>query len=198
MRDDLKYLCIILILAGSLSLIAIGTNGLEFIQEDLEFRLDGKIFKLTGDYWFCNNTDKDITQQLFFPIPADSLNAPAEKAKLKLIKPLPGQKVKLLSVGKQGFWFEVSLPAKTIAICQISYRQKLYGKSAKYVLMSTHSWGKPLEYAKYTLITPSALQVTNLSLSEPEVHLQKGKRYYRWEYLNFLPQADFTVEFPAD
>jgi hypothetical protein len=195
MNQILKYPLTCLVLLTCLSLAAIGSGSLDFFQEDLEFRLDGRTFRLSGDYWFCNNTHEDITRQLYFPILSDSLAAPADKIRLKLVKPLRGQKAKLLSTGKQGFWFEVSLPAQTIAICHIAYRQRLYGNTARYVLMSTHSWGKPLEYAKYTLIIPSGLKVENLSLPSPAVHLVKGKSHYRWEYLNFLPQADFSVQF---
>ncbi len=195
MRRMMKLLLSSLFTLVCLGLMAIGSGSLNFFQEDLEFRLDGKTFRLSGDYWFCNNTDRDVVQQLYFPIPSDSLALPADKIKLKLIDPLKGQKARLLSVNSQGFWFEVSLPAQTIAICHIAYRQRLYGNVARYVLMSTHSWGKPLEYAKYTLITSRRMQLQHLSLEEPVTCVKGGKRYYRWEILNFMPEADFRVDF---
>ncbi len=184
-----------LLLLACLSLAAAGPGSLEFIQEELEFKLDQDWFKVNGNYWFSNNTGNVVIRQLFFPIPADSLNAPAERVKLKLKDPLPGQKVKILSVSQQGFWFELSLPAQTIAECHISYRQKLKGNSARYVLRSTQSWGKPLELAKYTLITSNKLQVLKLTLSDPEISVRGGRRCFRWEYQNYLPDTDFEVEF---
>jgi len=195
MRDALKYLFIILLLACCCSLAAIGPNFLEFIQEDLVFRLDGKTLELDGDYWFCNNTQEDITQQLYFPIPSDSMNAPAEKIRLVMTDPMPGQTAKIISVNKHGFWFEVSLPTQTIAVCQISYQQKLQGNSARYVLMSTHSWGKPLEWVKYTLITTKKLQIDKLPLPDPLIKVKGRKRIYQWELTNFMPEDDFIVEF---
>jgi len=176
-------------------LFAIGSNFLEFIQEDLVFTLDGKTFELKGDYWFCNNTEEDITQQLFFPIPSDSLNLPAEKVTLQAVKPLPEQKVRLIDVTKQGFWFEVSLPAKTILVCKISYKQKITGKTATYVLRSTQSWGKPLEHARYTLVTRNKLRKTYPPLQDAAVKHKIFTKHYIWEYTNFMPEADFRIQF---
>jgi hypothetical protein len=178
-----------------LCLGAVRQNGLEFIQEDLVFKLNPGLWQVSGDYWFCNNTEEHITQQLYFPIPADSLNAAAEQIKLKLVKPLAGQQGRILSVTPQGFWFEVSLPAKTLANCHLSYRQKLSGKTASYVLLSTQSWGRPLEIASYTLITPKKLSLTKITLDNPAIKEKGCKRYYSWDFTNYLPAHDFSVEF---
>ncbi len=191
----MKYLIISLLLICCLGLYANDFNRLSFTQENLTFRLGKKIWKVDGDYWFTNATDKPVTQKMYFPIPEDTYIMPAEEIELKLKKPLKGQSCKMLSVSEKGFWFEVTLPAKTIAVCNIKYQQKLLGWVAKYVLLTANSWGSPLEYAKYTLIMPSSFKAAKLSHRNAKVKQKWNKLYYTWEYTNYQPKTDFEVEF---
>lgn len=185
---------IILLFSFSIcTLYAIGS--LDFTGESLVFKLSANEFKVSGDYRFSNYSSEDVTQTIYFPIPTDSTAHPATKIKIKLLKPLPGQNCKLMAINPHGFWFELTLPAKTIAVCHISYRQKLRGNSAKYVLMSTQSWGKPLEDVKYVFYACKNIKLKSISLPDPVVKTGIFSKKYTWEYKNYSPEQDFIVEF---
>jgi hypothetical protein len=177
-------------------LSAINSNyRVDFTQEDLSFTLSKVLFTLDGDYMFSNYSPEDIVQNIYFPIPADEKTLPAQNITMNVIKPLPGQKVKIMSISPQGFWFELTLPAQTIAVCKIKYEQKLLGKSAKYILLTANSWGKPLEYAKYRLSVSKHVKMTKMPLDNPVVKKGLFHNKYGWEYNNYVPDKDFIVEF---
>lgn len=168
---------------------------LDFTEENLEFELSDGKWKLDGDYMFSNYSPEDITQNIYFPIPADSSALPAYDVSIKIIKPLKGQKCKLLNINPKGFWFELTMPAQTIAVCKIKYKQKLIGNRAHYILLTANSWGKPLEYANYTLNVPNKLRLKAMPLDNPIVKKGMFHKKYVWEYTNFSPDKDFIVEF---
>jgi len=192
----MRYLLIPIFLLISISIMAGNSNyRVDFTQEDLSFTLSEGLFKLDGDYMFSNYSPEDITQNIYFPIPADEKSLPADHITMEVIKPLAGQKVKITSVNPQGFWFELTLPAQTIAVCKIKYEQKLLGKSAKYILLTANSWGKPLEYAKYTLNVSNKMNLVKPPLDNPVITKRLFGKQYKWEYTNYSPDKDFIVEF---
>jgi hypothetical protein len=191
----LKYTLSVFLLLLCISLTAQGSARLSFMQEDLNFKLSLHTFTVDGRYWFSNESDENIKQALFYPYPTDDYLGKAEFLKLKLIHPLKGQNVKKLSGSDKGFWFEVTLPAKTIMECRIAYKQKLKANKAKYIILTTNSWGRPLEQAIYTLQVPHSLKITSLSLAEPDIRHKLFHDVYRWELKNFHPDTDFIVEF---
>ena len=167
---------------------------LEFSSEDLQFTLYGDTWKVRGNYVFSNYSTEDITQQIYFPIPADSTISAAQDLMISIKKPLEGQKCKMLAVKPEGFWFELSLPAQTITTCQIAYRQRLRGKLAKYILLTANSWGKPLEKAKYTLYVSNKLRIKKPPLPNPIIKQGWFHIKYTWEFTNYIPTCDFIVE----
>jgi len=120
---------------------------------------------------------------------------PAQDISIRIIKPLAGQNCTIININPKGFWFELTLPAQTIAVCKIKYKQKLIGKKAHYILLTANSWGKPLEYASYTLFTPKKLKITSMPLDAPIRHNSLFNRIYQWDYINYAPDRDFIVEF---
>jgi hypothetical protein len=178
-----------------MSLMSQGKARLSFMQEDLDFKLSRHTFTVDGSYWFSNDSDDAIKQALFYPYPQDDFLGKSEFLKLELINPPSGQSVKKLSESDKGFWFEVTLPAKTIMECRIAYRQKLKANKAKYIIMTTKSWGKPLELAVFKLKVPRGLKITKLPLDNPSVKSTWFHTTYSWERKNFWPEADFIVEF---
>lgn len=186
--------CLLCILLLILAQQAYSAATLEFTSEDLVFSLYGNVWKLKGDYVFSNYSTDVVTQQIYFPIPVDSTSSGAQDVTLSLVKSLPGQSCKIMSVKPEGFWFELVLPAKTIATCKISYWQQLRGTKAKYILLTANSWGKPLEKAKYTLYVSNKIRVKKLSLPDPVFKQRWFSVRYIWEYSNFSPQTDFIVE----
>ncbi len=168
---------------------------LDFTGEELTFSLGSKLWQLDGDYLFSNYSPEEIKQTIYFPIPTDTTAMPAHDVSIKVIKPLKGQICKMLSVTPKGFWFELTLPAQTIAVCKIKYKQRLLGKRANYILLTANSWGKPLEYAKYTLNVPNKIEIVSMSLDEPIVRKGLFLHQYQWDYINYAPDKDFIVEF---
>jgi hypothetical protein len=176
-------------------LSAQASTRISFMQEDLIFKLSRHTFTVDGSYWFSNESNETITQALFYPYPQEDYLGKAEFLKLKLINPPQGQNVKKLSESDKGFWFEVTLQAKTIMECRIGYKQKLKANTAKYIIMTTQSWGKPLEQAVFQLKVPRCLKITKLPLDNPSVKSTWFHSIYSWERKNFWPETDFIVEF---
>ena len=41
----------------------------DFIKEDITFRLDSLYLDVEGYYWFANNFDKAVINEIFYPFP---------------------------------------------------------------------------------------------------------------------------------
>ncbi|MGM0649919.1 MAG: hypothetical protein ACQES1_05355 [Bacteroidota bacterium] len=152
------------------------SQGLQFYKENLQFIIDKHgYFMVSGDYCFCNVSRDTVNKRLVYPFPVgreygavDSIcvvNAEAEDT------------LDFLRKGNKVIYFEVSLPPLGIITYHLSYRQKLKGQQAEYILKTTQAWHKAFDMAEYRLTMPSSMKADSLSYKPDSSKVVSGKRH---------------------
>ena len=78
---------------------------------------------------------------------------------------------------------------------QISYRQKLLGTQAEYILRSTIAWKKPIEIANYELIMPKAIKLVKSQIAFDHFTDTGKEIVYYWEKRDFMPSENMIFLF---
>jgi hypothetical protein len=164
-------------------------KNIEFYREDLTFTLTKSHLTVDGNYFFRNDTDKSGSYLLYYPYPGDSIMGYVDStfaldSNNKLCK---------VSERKDGMTFSVKIAAHDTTVCRIGYRQSLNGHSARYILTTTQSWGKPFKEVSYSVIS----NLKHLKFNyKPDSIQKKGRgKMYRWHKTNFMPDKDFIIYF---
>jgi hypothetical protein len=182
---------IFIVLFGLLSLPLFAQN-LRFYKEDIVFQLNRDTFEVSGDYFFKNDTAANINRSIFYPIYTDSLITTFESVSVYDYQ--LNQFIKFTK-SNAGIFFNIKILANSSTKIKISYKQKLYGDYAVYILTSTKTWGKPLELANYSLISNSNLKIKTFSL-KPDKEIKFNNKYiYIWSRKVFFPEKDFLIEY---
>jgi len=180
--------------------LAAQSTGFNFEGEKLDFHLrpDAKtgelIWELDGVYWFSNLSEEPLSQVIAFPVPSDSLCSEAQDLSLKIGSYGDSTYVNLLNQWPQGFSFRLEAPQRRLVAVQISYHQRLQGKTARYVLMTTNSWGRALPLSEISLRVDKSLRVKNISLSDYQLESLEGDALFTWSLSDFVAATDLIVE----
>lgn len=94
---------------------------------------------------------------------------------------------------EKGATFKIEIKPEETSKFRISYRQKLLGNRAEYILTTTQSWGRPLEQANYTLIIPNKLSIDSLSYTPDSFETKRDRIIFFWEKENFMPDRNFII-----
>lgn len=174
----------------SYSLIVFSQD-LQFYREDIIFIIEKDKVQTLAKYHFCNLGEKDIRTVLFYPFPEntrdliDSLTI----TEVKTTAPIPYRE------GKSGIFFNISVLAHDQAAYEVFFRQKLQGKIFKYILTSTETWHRPLEFANFSLMVPLSMTIDSLTYPPDTSYIQNDHRYYSWKKKDFMPDKDFEIYF---
>jgi len=154
-------------------------------------KLNGDYFYVTGNYYF--KSEKDQSNTLVFPFPADSLMGEVDS--IYLYNLTTNETIELLRKEKNRIVFKTYFGDHTELEILISYRQKLLGNHAEYILESTINWGKPLDQADYQLIIPRSWRLGNCSIPPDDSMMTDTEVIYYWSKTDFLPMANLDFEF---
>lgn len=166
---------------------------LQFSLASLSTTSDTLLWSVTGNYYFSNLHNEALSRMVWFPVPSSEQKGFAEILELRLIEPGDSMQVKLLRQTEQGFSFRLDLPRRSFAGVCIRYTQRISGKEAQYVLLTTNSWGRPLPSSEISLTLEGRLELDYLSYPNDIVALCNGEQYYHWQWLDFVPDQDFIV-----
>ncbi len=161
-------------------------------MEDITFILNKNNFYVSGDYYFRNNSNQEIKQQIYYPIYTDSVINSFDSASVFCYN--TNQKTEFRRVN-DGIIFHINIPPKDSAQYKISYKQSLAGSYARYILTTTKSWGKPLQTANYYLISDKKIHVDFFSYNPIKTSDFGEKIIYQWSFAGFMPTKDFEIKF---
>lgn len=178
----LKILLLTLLL-GTL----VSAQDMDFIGEDITFRLDTVSFSVEGHYWFANRSDRNLRGHILYPLPASADGLVDSFYVANITK---GRMVSYRKMGKSGISFYAEMAPFDTLLFRISYKQKTGRDSVTYILRSTQQWGKALEFARYKLITPLTFKVKNFSYPPEKTWEIDGIKIYSWEKIYFMPDRD--------
>jgi hypothetical protein len=167
------------------------SQDISFFKENITMQIEKDYFYVTGIYYLQTRGDTSVV--LVYPLPVHSLYGEVDTVVIfnmttdRFIQPLASRKDAI--VFKAGFseHAQVSL--------LISYRQKLLGNRAEYILESTASWREPLEQADYQLIVPKETKITSFSIPPDESVESGDETIYYWTRKNYMPPVNMIFEF---
>lgn len=164
---------------------------LQFYREDIVFSIHKKNAETDALYYFCNVGEKDIRVALFYPFPENTK---------ELIDSLVVEDLKTKAViphreARSGIHFEVFVKAYGQSAYRVYFRQLLRENHFRYILNSTASWGKSLEFANYELQMPLSIIPDSLSYPPDTSFIIKDMLYIKWKKTDFMPDKDFEVFF---
>jgi hypothetical protein len=200
MRNRFKsaFLTVLQSYRHTVLLAVLQSYGLTVLSQDLQFYREDIIFKVSEEYvvtdatyHFCNLGDKDIKTPLLYPFPANTM---------ELIDSIVVNDVKADTViptreGRSGVFFPVSVKAYGQAAYRVYFRQKLKEKKFTYILTSTETWGRALEFANFELQVPIGLSIDSLGYLPDTSYIQNDIQYFLWKKKDFMPEKDFKVIF---
>ena len=166
---------------------------IEFVREELVFTLDSSFFSVNGDYFFRNSSNADLSFRIFFPV---SKTPGYNSFDTVLIYDVtkPGQPLKVEIKDSIASFLLNFLPFSEKCV-KIYYKQHHNGSRARYILLTTQKWQKPLEIAKYSLITTKNINISHFSISPDRWENFGETRLYFWNRQQFMPDRDFVFEF---
>ncbi len=169
----------------------VGAQTLSFLGEDIAFYLNGESFTVDGYYWFSNPSGCGTQARVFYPIacqmgPVDSI----------VVADMSHSRYgDIVDSGSAGFSFRLDVGSGDTVVYHIAYRQRISGDSAAYILRSTLTWNKPLEWAEYKLVVDSSLIVTRCSYDPDKVYTIADRTIYYWKRVQFMPDKDMVFHF---
>jgi hypothetical protein len=154
-------------------------------------KIERNYFYVTGNYFLRTAGDQSII--LVYPLPVDSLYGEVDT--INIFNLTTNNPVKILERRKDVAVFKLEFGEYKEVELLISYRQKLLGNRAEYILESTASWRKPLEQAEYQLIVPIKLKISGFSIPPADSLTTVDEMIYYWTKKNYMPDRNMRFEF---
>jgi hypothetical protein len=173
------------------SLLTLHAQDASFYKENITMKIEKDYFYVTGDYFLKTSGDSSIV--LVYPFPDDSLYGEVDT--IFVFNVNENKPVEILDRRDYGVVFKINFEENNEVHLLISYRQKLLGNKAEYILETTASWRKPLEQADYQLIIPAEMQIVSFSY-QPDHFMNAGdERIFYWSRQHFMPVVNMVFEF---
>jgi hypothetical protein len=176
------------------SLFTLQAQEISFFKENITMKLEQDHFYVSGNYFLKTTGDQSIT--LVYPFPVDTLYGDVDS--LRIFNLSTNRLIEPLDVKKEAAVLKVDFGDLKEVEILISYRQKLLGNRAEYILESTRSWRKPLEQADYELIVPDRLKINSFSYPPDESIAAGTETIYYWSRSNFMPSVNMVFEFKPE
>jgi hypothetical protein len=165
---------------------------IQFYKEDIDFVVKNNYFEVNGIYYFCNVNNRKTKIDLFYPFATDSLNY-GDVDSIKVTK--KDADIHFIRKDNQGIYFLLEMDPYGTSEYYISYRQKILGNKAEYILMTTSKWNKPLERVNYRLILFNEIKPAYLSYKPDSFKIINGQTIYYWQRKDFMPDKNLIFEF---
>ena len=182
-----KYIILIFLV---FSFVRLSGNNVSFHEEYLDIFIKDTTCVLRGKYYLKNATGHNINFPIYYPIAIDTIQYYPESIKIQNHK---GQPIKHSHKAK-GVNFSIPLPADTIIFIEIEYKQRIVQNQFEYIVKSTRSWGKPLQYARVNIHVPKRYKLTSTSFSYNDVIKDENELIYVIERENFFPEKNIIIK----
>jgi hypothetical protein len=186
-----SYRLIILLTVLQSCSLTVLSQDLQFYREDIVFKVSADNVVTDATYNFCNLGEKDVKTPLFYPFPEKT----RELIDSIIITDLKADTILPFREGMSGVFFPVSVKAYGQAAYRVYFRQKLSENKFTYILTSTETWGRALEFANFELQVPAGITVDSLSYPPDSAFIKNDVQYFFWKKKDFLPKKDFEVFF---
>jgi hypothetical protein len=165
----------------------------DFYKEEISFGIDTVFFSVSGDYYFRNNTGRTLSPEITYPVRRCTPGKPFDTV---MAYDISGSGLPLkMTISDTLGRFMINLPPYAYKMIRVFYRQRHNGTAARYILLTTKNWNKPLEDARYSLVIRKNIVIDQFSIA-PDRSVDFGDTtVYYWKRKNFMPERDFEVKF---
>ncbi|MBN2036321.1 MAG: hypothetical protein JW768_06225 [Chitinispirillaceae bacterium] len=159
-----------------------------FIKENIDVSiLDRTTVKVYGEYFFTASDSQNSSASLYYPFPIDSISL--YPSFIQVLEKNSGASIGF-DQNPQGVFFSFSIAGNDTSCIAITYKQKVKQHTGRYILLTTSSWGKPLENSRYCVHVPAAYTLSYLSYECDSVTLGRDMLTYHFFRTKFLPDRD--------
>ncbi len=185
-----KLCFLLLVVDASLSAYA---QKPEFFREEISFGIDSVFFTVNGDYYFRNNSNEYHSYVIVYPVRSNNTPRPIDTIMVfdrnDMAHPVRVHMKDTLVT------FTLNMAPRSVKTIKIVYRQQHTGNEARYILLTTKFWQKPLESASYNLVVNKNVKIDKFSIV-PDSAVDFGDTLiYYWKKEKFMPENDFEVRF---
>ena len=185
------------ILASFFVLFAVyaGTNvfsPVRFDREKIDVFITGGQIHVRGFYHYRNRLPLPLTFSLGLPFPVDSMHAAPSTYSVSEVSP-DGSAIREIATRKyhRNVVFRLFFWPSGEKWIGVDYRQQVAAPNARYILLTTRKWKRPLEWGEYALHLGNAYE-----LGVSNYNLQKSTDGPGMSYCfikqNFLPAEDWV------
>jgi len=166
--------------------VALNAQIADFSGERLTFTIHPKFVEMSGKYYFSNRTGQVVNLPIVYPFCINSQQAFPDSIAVGLedSNSLP------FEIRNESLYFSVPLKNKELTAILIYFRQPVSRPQFEYILTSTRSWQKPLEFADFTIQVPLAHRLTNLSFPYEKIDTVGNFQVYHLYFENFYPDKN--------
>ncbi|MBT3229603.1 MAG: hypothetical protein HOB84_08535 [Candidatus Marinimicrobia bacterium] len=162
-----------------------------FVGEDLVFYVSDSLCVLRGEYHFLNPSENAVKTRLFYPFPvSEQLPFPDM---IEVLSLETGVHLPIMGAEK-GVSFVLEIDAVSEANIHVEYWQTAENHLFDYILTSTQTWGRSLEWANYEIHVPDHLQLEYCSLDIDTSWIEIEKKVYSISRENYLPLKELKIQ----
>ena len=162
-----------------------------FVGEDLVFYVSDSLCVLRGEYPFLTPSENAVKTRLFYPFPvSEQLPFPDM---IEVLSLETGVHLPIMGAEK-GVSFVLEIDAVSEANIHVEYWQTAENHLFDYILTSTQTWGRSLEWANYEIHVPDHLQLEYCSLDIDTSWIEIEKKVYSISRENYLPLKELKIQ----
>ncbi len=172
---------------------ATSVRDIRFFAERITMSIHGEHVRVEGRYFFRNEGEQVIKSPILYPFPVDSSMLFPDSIHVSIVR--SGGTLEKLAYRemKKGVTFGMEFPPGQSTEVVVAYRQLVKRRTARYILTSTRSWGKPLEEAEFFIEVPHDCEITSLSYDDFEPWKGEDRNVYHMKKTNFMPDTDISI-----
>jgi len=156
----------------------------EFFKEKIKISCDDEEIRVEATYYLRNLSNGILFMTIKYPFPVDEHH------------PFPYQ----IKVENYRFWkdksniyWKMRLQPKEEKSIKILYKQRVYNKSATYIVSTTQYWGRPIEKADFVISVPIDWKKVKISYPTDKLEIRGNRKLYLIAQEKFFPTKEIVI-----
>lgn len=203
-QDDLSGLgwavlvgsvAIVLVLVAGATVLGVGLDYVipdapfKLAEENVNILLSAGRVRVSAEYVFQNDGDKDKVFALRYPFGRGRGVGPAEDV---TVKDAAGAEIPFERKNKS-MNFDVTVPAKSQTTVAVTYEQPVSGTAFTYLLGKERFWGLGGAFTTFSVTAPTAFGAVTATYPLKKVSAEAGANGYVMVRDDFYPQMNFAL-----
>ena len=173
-----------IVLFGILVLFLAGLYPMvRFPEEQIDIEVYPQYVRVKGTYVYKNPFPFPVVQGFNIPLPMDAEHPEPVQLTAKVLTPHEKTIPLKYMLGKHRF--SLKFQAKEEITVLVAYRQQAPANNARYILVSTRAWRRPLNQGLYRIF------LKNVRMSSSNYKLDDADSFLFFQKENFMPSKDW-------